>query len=63
MGEIVNLNRARKTRGKAADKAKAESNRASHGRSKTERDQASAETAHRDAVLDGAKRERPEDEG
>lgn len=62
MGEIVNLNRARKARGKAADKARADTNRASHGRTKAERDQASAEVAHRDAVLDGAKRERPEDD-
>ena len=33
MGEIINLNRARKARAKAEDKAPAAANRAAHGRS------------------------------
>lgn len=63
MGEIVNFNKARKARDKAAAKSRAETNRAAHGRTKTDRAQSEAEKAHLDQVLDGAKRERPEDEG
>lgn len=61
MGEIINLNKARKARDKAADKARAAENRAAHGRSKSERTQAEAEKSHLDQVLDGARRERPDD--
>lgn len=57
MGEIVNLNRARKARDKAADKAVAVANRAAHGRTKSEREKAEAERDRAARLLDGAKRE------
>jgi hypothetical protein len=62
MGEIVNLNRARKTRDKAAAKVEAAANRVAHGRSKTEKTHAEAETARLNRTLDGAKREDSEDD-
>jgi hypothetical protein len=60
--DVINLNKARKARGKQTAKAQAATNRAQFGRSKTERalDKARAEKA--DRALDGAKRE-PEDQG
>lgn len=56
MAEILNLNRARKAKAKADDKARAAENRAKHGRSKLEKtlDQLRAEKLQRG--LDGAKR-------
>ena len=57
MGEIVNLNRARKERAKDEDRAAAAANRAAHGRTKAQRDQAEAELARAARLLDGAKRE------
>lgn len=57
MGEIVNLNRARKARDRAAAKTDATNNRAAHGRTKAEKTHAEAEKARLDALLDGAKRE------
>jgi hypothetical protein len=60
MGEIVNLNKARKAKAKAGAQQTAEANRAKFGRSKTERDQEAADTTRRDALLNGAKREDPE---
>ncbi len=59
MAEIVNLNRARKARARAAALATAEANRARFGRSKAERDAEAADKARREAVLDGAKRDAP----
>lgn len=59
MAEIINLNKARKSRDKAQAKLQAEQNRAAHGRTKLESQHAEAERSHRDQVLDGAKRERP----
>ena len=57
MADIVNLNRARKTKAKADDKVRAAENRARFGRTKVEKslDAARAEKLQRD--LDGAKRE------
>lgn len=60
MGEIINLNKARKSREKVKAKAQAEQNRAAHGRTKLESEQAEAEKAHRNQVLDGAKIDRPD---
>jgi hypothetical protein len=57
MGEIVNLNRVRKDRAKAATRASAVANRVLHGRSKAERAQAEAERARADRLLDGSKLE------
>lgn len=58
MGELVNLNRARKARDKAAGKATAALNRAAHGRTKAERSETEAEADRRAHALDGTKRER-----
>lgn len=57
MGEIVNLNQARKDRAKAVRKATASANRAAHGRSKAERDRAEAERSRAARLLDGSKLE------
>ncbi len=57
MAEIINLNRARKARDKAADKATALANRAAHGRTRAERDAAEAERERAARLLDGARRE------
>jgi hypothetical protein len=57
MAEIVNLNRARKQRERAAKALQAAANRASHGRTKAERVATRVETARRDTVLDGARRD------
>ncbi|MDP1028632.1 DUF4169 family protein [Sphingomonas sp. KR1UV-12] len=57
MAEIVNLNRARKAKRRADDAAQAEANRAAFGRTKAEKVADAAETARREALLDGAKRE------
>ncbi len=57
MGEIINLNRARKARDKAEAKATAAANRAAHGRTKGEKRAADAERARVRKLLDQAKRE------
>ena len=57
MGEIVNLNKARKARARQDAQADAAANRAKHGRTKAERAKdAQAEARHK-ALLDGAKKE------
>ena len=57
MGEVVNLNRARKAKARGEAKASAAANRAVFGRSKGERAKAETERARADRLLDGAKRE------
>ena len=57
MAEIVNLRQARKARARRDEQAKADANRAQHGRSKAEKDQARAERDRLDKQLDGARRE------
>ncbi|HST91999.1 MAG TPA: DUF4169 family protein [Brevundimonas sp.] len=57
MGELVNLNRARKLRPKAEAKTTAAENRAAHGRSKAERLKAEKERARAERLLDGARRD------
>lgn len=54
-GSVVNLNRVRKSRDRAAEKAQADANAAKHGRTKSERllEAAKAEKAKR--ALDQAK--------
>ncbi len=57
MGDLINLNRARKARARDAARAEADANRAKFGRTKAEK---AAEAHARDrarALLDGAKRE------
>jgi hypothetical protein len=63
MAEIANLNKARKARAKAEAKRDAEANRASHGRTKSERARDAAEVVRRDATLDGARVEPPPGRG
>lgn len=62
MGEVINLNRARKSRAKAEAKVEAAHNRAAHGRPKVEQDLAHAQADKRNRDLDGAKIERDEPE-
>jgi Domain of unknown function (DUF4169) len=57
MGEIVNLRIARKRKARVEAAVQADANRAKHGRSKAQKDADAKETARRDAVLDGVKRE------
>lgn len=59
MGEVVNLNQARKARDKARAKRQAADNRIAFGRSKSER-QIADKARERDAArLDGHKRDDP----
>lgn len=60
MGEIVNLNRARKARAKADAKRTAEANRLNFGRTKAERLTTQAERERGAAQLDGHKRDKPD---
>ncbi len=57
MGELVNLNRARKARDRAARAAQADANRVAFGRTRAERVAADAERARQEDALDGAKLE------
>ncbi len=59
MGDLVNLNRARKARDKAAARAQSASNRIVHGLTKGERAEMEAEAERRAHTLDGARRETP----
>lgn len=60
MGEIVNLNRARKARDKAAAKRTAEANRLTFGRTKAERLTTRTERDRDAARLDGHRLDEPE---
>ncbi|WP_292228847.1 DUF4169 family protein [Brevundimonas sp.] len=55
MGEIVNLNRARKDRAKAEDRSRASANRVAHGRTKAEKQAAAKEKERAARLLDGQK--------
>lgn len=57
MGELVNLNRARKARDRAADRAQAIENRARFGQSKTDKARLEAERLLAAKRLDEAERE------
>lgn len=57
MVEIVNLNRARKARDKAAAKSVADSNRAIHGLTRAQRDVARAERDRAERLIDAHRRE------
>jgi hypothetical protein len=57
MSEIVNLNKARKAKGRTADKAIAEANRVRFGRTKGEKAAAEADAAKLARHLDQTKRE------
>ncbi|MBX3595376.1 DUF4169 family protein [Sphingomonas sp.] len=57
MGEVINLNKARKAKGKAAARAKAVENRAKFGRTRAEKAHDAAERARRDRAVDDSKRD------
>jgi len=57
MADIVNLNRARKTRAKADKDAQAAQNRVKFGRTKAEKAKAAAEKTIAEKVIDAHKRE------
>lgn len=57
MNDVVNLNKARKTKVREADKAKAAANRVKFGRTKGQKAVIKAETDKVVRLLDGAKRE------
>ena len=56
-GDVINLNRARKARAKAAGKAKAAENRVAFGRTKGEKALATSLADKRRRALDDAKRD------
>lgn len=53
----INLNRARKDRARAADKAQADENSVRHGRTKAQKDAERLDTARAARHLDDAKRD------
>lgn len=57
MAEIINLNKARKARAKAAASAQADANRARFGRTRAERAAEDAERARAEKQLDATKRD------
>lgn len=61
MGDVVNLNRARKDRAKAQAKEKAQANRAVHGVSLAEKAAALVRAQKARRALDQKKRETPEE--
>lgn len=62
MGEVINLNKVRKAREKAAATADASGNRAKHGRTKAERDLEKARSEKAEAHLNGHQRKRAGDD-
>jgi Domain of unknown function (DUF4169) len=56
MGEVVNLKRFRKAKERAEAQARAEANRAKHGRTKLEREETRARETIADRKLDGHRR-------
>ncbi|TCZ63294.1 DUF4169 family protein [Roseicella aquatilis] len=62
MGDVVNLNRARKARAKAEAAATAAANRVKHGRTGVGKANDRRTDERRQALLDGARRDRPEDD-
>ncbi len=57
MGEVVNLNKARKARAKAEARTAATTNRAGHGQSNVDRAAVEKERARIERLLDGSKLE------
>ncbi|WP_312144462.1 DUF4169 family protein [Brevundimonas sp.] len=60
MGEVVNLNKARKARDKAGAKRTADANRLTFGRTRSERQSTQKERDRDAARLDGHKLDEPE---
>lgn len=57
VGDVLNLNHARKRKKRKDARAQADANAIKHGRTKAERDAERAQRALDDARLDGARRE------
>lgn len=57
MAEVINLNRARKAKQRAEAETRAAENRIAFGRTKAEKQRATAERKQRDAELNGKKLE------
>ncbi|WP_421728964.1 DUF4169 family protein [Brevundimonas sp.] len=57
MGEIVNLNKARKTRDRTQAKVSAANNRVVHGQTRLEREAIARERERTSRLLDGARRD------
>ncbi|WDF73864.1 DUF4169 family protein [Novosphingobium sp. KACC 22771] len=61
MAEIINLRMARKAKARTEAEKQAQANRALHGQSKGQRAIAKAEKARAERLLDGVRREDPDD--
>jgi len=61
MVQIINLRSVRKAKARAADKARADANRAKHSRTLADRKLAAADAERSERTLDQARREREED--
>ena len=57
MAELINLNRARKSKAKAENSAEARQNRLRYGQTKAQKDNLRLEQARANRTLDGAKQE------
>lgn len=57
MGDVINLNRARKAKARASERAAAEANRVRFGRTKGEKERDRIEAERAAKSLDGAKLE------
>lgn len=57
MGDVVNLNKARKARARSDAKATAEANRVKFGRTRAEKERDRIDKARADRLIDGAKLE------
>lgn len=62
MGDVINLRQARKAKQRADHERSAEANRAKHGRTKAERVSAENLRKRNDAIVDGAFREKTDDQ-
>jgi len=62
LGNVVNLNRARKKRRRQDEQRKADANALAHGRTAAERREAEQARARLNATVDGARQEPPEPE-
>ncbi|NVB41230.1 DUF4169 family protein [Pseudenhygromyxa sp. WMMC2535] len=62
MAEVLNLNRFRKRKLRAEERAQAERNRVVHGRTKSEKQAARAERERTTRALDGHRREAAADD-
>nr|WP_295465548.1 DUF4169 family protein [Mesorhizobium sp.] len=63
MGEVVNLRLARKRKARAEHDAKATANRALHGRSKSEKIAETTSRQRGEALLDGHRLGKPDENG